>query len=279
MKESSRNLIQSAILKPKASWQEELRIDFHAHLEGIHISDPIIRSRKIEEELRIRQEQHVLTCFSAGSKEEWEILSAYQDSSWVLRSFGIHPWYVDRGRAEDMENAFCEADVIGEIGMDNVWCDTDLKLQRRQLIRQLEIAARLHKPVVLHTKGQERQIAELICDFPERICVHWFSGTEKELEPYLEKQCYFTLGPDTADVKDASARASRERILKEVPLDHLFVETDGISAAAWGYGIEMLAISEVSNVLNKTISYLSEIKEVEESSICKEMSRNLLNFI
>ena len=50
---------------------------------------------------------------------------------------------------------------------------------------QWQIAADLKKPVLLHTKGQEKRIAELLRGFPYHICVHWYSGTEQDLEPYL----------------------------------------------------------------------------------------------
>ena len=80
--------------------------------------------------------------------------------------------------------------------MDSVWCDIPLDIQQKRLEEQLQIAADLKKPVLLHTKGQEKRIAELLRGFPYHICVHWYSGTEQDLEPYLDMGCYFTLGPD-----------------------------------------------------------------------------------
>lgn len=79
---------------------------------------------------------------------------------------------------------------------DPVWCDIPLDIQQKRLEEQLQIAADLKKPVLLPYEGQEKRIAELLCGFPYHICVHWYSGTEQDLEPYLDMGCYFTLGPD-----------------------------------------------------------------------------------
>ena len=120
----------------------------------------------------------------------------FQNREELLLSFGIHPWYADQPRTEEMQEAYGECDYIVEIGMDSVWCDIPLDIQQKRLEEQLQIAADLKKPVLLHTKGQEKRIAELLRGFPYHICVHWYSGTEQDLEPYLDMGCYFTLGPD-----------------------------------------------------------------------------------
>lgn len=96
-------------------------------------------------------------------------------------------------------------------GMDSVWCDIPLDIQQKRLEEQLQIAADLKKPVLLHTKGQEKRIAELLRGFPYHICAHWYSGTEQDLEPYLDLGCYFTLGPDFSA---ACGSAADRRLLR-----------------------------------------------------------------
>ncbi len=70
--------------------------------------------------------------------------------------------------------------TLKKSGMDSVWCDIPLDIQQKRLEEQLQIAADLKKPVLLHTKGQEKRIAELLRGFPYHICVHWYSGTEQD---------------------------------------------------------------------------------------------------
>ena len=52
--------------------------------------------------------------------------------------------------------------MVGEIGMDSVWCQVPLPIQERVFREQLAMACSLKKPVVLHTKGQEKAIASIL---------------------------------------------------------------------------------------------------------------------
>ena len=97
---------------------------------------------------------------------EWAYTRQFQNREGLLLSFGIHPWYADQHLTEEMPEAYSECDYIGEIGMDSVWCDIPLDIQQKRLEEQLQIAADLKKPVLLHTKGQEKRIAELLRGFP-----------------------------------------------------------------------------------------------------------------
>ena len=242
-------------------------IDMHAHLsfDGERAEQ--------EKELEFRKNQGIYTCFSTGTPVEWEQFQPWRERKEILVSFGLHPWYADQFDLEECEGLFRECDFIGEIGMDSVWCQVPLKLQQRVLEGQLQAAADLGKPVILHTKGQEKRIGEIIRDFPGKICVHWYSGTEKDLEGYLEKDCYFTLGPDTADTCGCM------RILKEVSPDRLFVETDGLSAVAWARKAETLEIEEIPAVLWKNTEYAAKAKgySAREMELC--MKKNLAEFL
>lgn len=94
-----------------------------------------------------------------------------------------------------MEPWLLKASVIGEIGLDSVWCSVPLSVQEKAFCAQLELASAMKKPVVLHTKGQEKHIARLIRAYPNTYLVHWYSG-EEGLSDFLDLDCYFTIGPD-----------------------------------------------------------------------------------
>ena len=77
---------------------------------------------------------------------------------------------------------------IGEIGLDNVWCTVDLGVQRTVFERQLAFAQQLGKPVVLHTKGMEREILDTIRYYPKRYLVHWYACPHW-LQDYIDLGC------------------------------------------------------------------------------------------
>jgi len=164
--------------------------------------------------------------FSAGTPKESEYLRSMLAREEI--SFGIHPWYADQYEPGQYQDLYRECAVIGEIGMDTLWCDVSLERQKKVFEAQLQIAADLQKPVVLHTKNCEARIAEIIRDFPWPVLVHWYSGDEKSLFAFLEYGCFFTLGPDTSLLTDSM-------LLSHVPPDHLLTETDGIGAIRWAY--------------------------------------------
>ncbi|HIR13660.1 MAG TPA: TatD family hydrolase [Candidatus Choladousia intestinavium] len=273
--------------------EERLRqtrmIDMHAHFSCLEEGwEKLRRTERMqlgEQELRVRGENRILTCFSGGRPGEWELLEEFSGREEVLLSFGIHPWYADRYEAEDYRETFEKCRILGEIGMDSVWCRVPLPVQEKQFKKQLRIAADLKKPVLLHTKGAERRIAELVKDFPGRICVHWYSGEEKELELFLEKDCYFTLGPDTSALcKREEAALSgeeqvRRRMLQEIPANRLFVETDGIGAVAWAMGKERMELEEIPGVLGQNLACTAKWKRLSEKEMEEQMKKNLLEFL
>lgn len=150
------------------------------------------------------------------------------DCNWIVPTFGLHPWQSAAYSFDDMKPFLEKADIIGEIGMDNVWCDIPLARQQMIFEEQLAFASAHKKPVILHTKGQEMEIAKLIRHYPNRYLVHWYSDLNG-LEAYLEQDCYFTLGPD---LKKNPAVC---QVLEAAPLNRVLVETDGWSAVEWAF--------------------------------------------
>ena len=101
----------------------------------------------------------------------------------VVPTAGLHPWYADQYTVQDMEPYIRRCPVVGEIGMDSVWCQVPLPVQEQVFREQLAMACSLKKPVILHTKGQEKAIASILREYPNRYLVHWYS-----CEEYLEEE-------------------------------------------------------------------------------------------
>ena len=240
-------------------------IDIHAHLSDYR-----------EKELKLRKENNILTCFSAGTKEEWEDLSKYRSD--ILLSFGIHPWQAERYNAKDFEDYMKSADFIGEIGMDSVWCSVDLDVQQRQFEMQLQMAADLNKSVILHTKGQEERIADIIRNYQGKVCVHWYSGDISQLARFIENDCYFSFGINLSDLcKNGDAVGLA--MLKEIPINRMFLETDGLSAIAWSRNTDKLPLEEIKNALKKNLEFIAGERNCSIEYLTKQMHNNLLEIL
>lgn len=189
----------------------------------------------------------------------------------VIPTYGLHPWYADQFDLNDMNDYLQSCPLIGEIGMDSVWCNVDLSCQRKVFVQQMNMAEERGCPVILHTKGQEKEIGEIIADYSIPILVHWYSS-DQYLDLYLNKGCYFTVGPDVLQ------NYTVQQVVKNVPTNRLFVESDGIAAIEWAQGVKSTTM-DLPRVLKTTITYISEIKGIEKATVRNEMKKNLENLV
>lgn len=182
-----------------------------------------------ERALRIRAGvQTILSCGNPAQAHEAE--SICRTSAVFSMTAGIHPWYTEDIRTEDMRPWMEQSALVGEIGLDSVWCSAPMAAQRRAFSAQLDWAAAHGKGIVLHTKGCEDEIARCMVGFPHPVIVHWYSGGQDALERFLAQNCFFTIGPDAAHNPAVQAVAMR------VPDDRILFETDGMDAVHWALG-------------------------------------------
>ena len=219
-------------------WASGLRLsDAHAHITS-------------KEDLKERRHYSIPTLFSAGTpKEAEEVFQLVKKGSPTVRhpapkSFpkensaepygiflptcGLHPWHAAAYSLEEMLPYLTAAPIIGEIGMDSVWCDIPLALQEEVFRAQLRLACEQNKPVILHTKGQERQIASILKEYPNHYLVHWYSSEEAP-DDYLALDCYFSIGPDVW----WNPAVQQTAVL--IPQNRLLIETDGLEAVRWAF--------------------------------------------
>lgn len=192
-------------------------------------------------------------------------------NEFTLASCALHPWNVEKSSVDKMLPFIEASPVLGEIGLDSVWTDADMTCQRRALIRQLELAEAWVKPIVLHTKGMEAEIARTIRPYAVRKLVHWYSCME-HLNEYLEQDCYFTIGPDYAN------NPAVAQVLRRVPLNRLMTETDGMNAVNWALGHDV-APELVGQVLEGELRAIAEAKKISPDEARTAVYNNLLRFV
>ena len=188
-----------------------------------------------------------------------------------LASCALHPWVADRYTVEEMLPFIRQSDALGEIGLDDTWCEVDMAIQRRVFTDQLELAQQLGMPVILHTKGMEREIAQTLRRYTMPKLVHWYSCNEY-LDQYLDQDCYFTIGPDHAE------NPAVQRVLRSVPLGRVLTETDGLDAVAWALGRPVTA-NEIENVLRGELRAIADVHGIAESDAQAQVEANLDRFL
>jgi TatD DNase family protein len=249
-------------------------LDMHAHL-----------SEDGAAELALRRREGIATCFCAGSSQAWTALEAQIADDPLFRlSFGVHPWEADRYDPADLMRWYRACSFIGEIGLDSVWCTVDAGRQRAVFEAQLDTAVQFGKAVLLHTKGEEDRAADMIRDFPEPVCVHWFSGDDAAFDRFLDLGCYFTIGPDAA-LPEAEQPAMTRRMLAAVPAERILTETDGLAAITWAleqWGETKQSGAEGINLipwaLKGSLAAIARAKAMDETDLHTRLLANAAAF-
>lgn len=146
----------------------------------------------------------------------------------MYAAVGYHPEDIAKFSEDDYaeictlaEHPKCVA--IGEIGLDYYWDDTHKQEQKEIFKRQIELALKLNKPVIIHDREAHGDCFEIISQYPElRGVFHCYSGSAEMAKELLKRGWY--LGFD-GPVTYKNARKTIE-VLEICPLDRILIETD-----------------------------------------------------
>ena len=148
--------------------------------------------------------------------------------AFVYAAVGFHPeelnQYSEKSfrRIEDLaKHPKCVA--IGEIGLDYYW-DASHKTEQQTLFRrQIDLALRLDKPVIIHDREAHGDCMEIVWDYPGlRGVFHCYSGSAEMAAELLKLGWY--LGFD-GPITYKNARKAME-VLELCPLERILIETD-----------------------------------------------------
>lgn len=147
----------------------------------------------------------------------------------IFPCLGLHPTSVDAGWEKellDMEGYLSRhICAIGEIGMDCYWSKEFLKEQQEVLRIQLEMAARIDLPVIIHSRDSTELIINILKECRHlslRGVFHAFSGSR---ETFRELQrlgdWYIGIGGVLTYKK-----ASIAETVRDIPAERILLETD-----------------------------------------------------
>jgi len=112
---------------------------------------------------------------------------------------------------------------VGEIGLDYHYDLDSRSLQAERFERQLDLAAKLDLPVVIHVReAHEDMIATLAAHSRNRGVIHSFTGSPTDAARYLELGWLLAFN-GVVTFKNADDVRAAARI---VPIDRILVETD-----------------------------------------------------
>ncbi len=146
--------------------------------------------------------------------------------------------------------------AIGEVGMDYKFVKDKNKEQAANLMKFVELAEKLRVPVIVHSRGAEKDVIELLETFKtKKIIMHFFSGSMK-LVKRIEDNGWFISIPCAVDRSQ-----QYQMIAEKVNINQIFTETDSPYAPPAGE-----EINEPSFVKN-SIKIIAKIKKMTEEEV------------
>lgn len=194
---------------------------------------------------------------------------AMSDSNTFIPAMGLHPTEINANYQSDLETIKTELfggeyKAVGEIGMDLYW-DKEFECEQTEAFEmQLDWAAELSLPVLIHSRNSFREVINTVKHSRCRKGIfHCFGGTIEEAEEILSLGD-FLLGIGGIVTFKKSALPD---VLKNIDIKHIVLETDAPYLAPTphrGKRNEPAYITEVAATLSKI--YDLSIEEVAQKT-------------
>jgi TatD DNase family protein len=120
-----------------------------------------------------------------------------------------------------------EVVAAGECGLDYFRDFSPQPVQQKAFHQQLELAARVGKPVFLHERDAHGDFLAILKEHRRNLSggvAHCFTGTGPQMQAYLDLG--FAIGI-TGWICDERRGAHLLPLVREIPADRLLLETDG----------------------------------------------------
>jgi TatD DNase family protein len=194
-------------------------IDTHAHLTSLEDTDEAIRRAS---------EAGVARILTVGTNVDdcRRALALAERHEGVFAILGIHPHDAGTVTADDLAAlrellAHPKAVAVGETGLDWYRDYAPEDAQRRLFAAELELAAELGKPVVIHTRAADDDTLAALAEHAGTVVLHCFSAPHM-LPTALERGWYVSFAGNLTYKNATDLRVAAS----QVPLDRLLVETD-----------------------------------------------------
>jgi len=200
----------------------------------------------------------------------------------VFASIGLHP--------SDTLEDFNEKDyidlvknpkmvAIGECGLEYSPVKQGLTENEKEkqvgiFRKQIDFAVKYDKPLMIHVRDAHKEVIEILESKKEKYGeklrgnIHFFSGDVEIAKKYIK------LGFMISFTGVITFAHQYDEVIKEIPFDHIMVETDAPFVAPVPYRGKRCEPIYVKEVVKR----IAEIKEMEYEEVKKKMVENATKF-
>jgi TatD DNase family protein len=198
-----------------------LGIDCHCHLEYMREPEKVIKEAR-------KKMAGIITSVAHPMHADKTLSLTQQNKDFVFVCLGLHPTEADytEGEVEKyiefIKNNKKKIIGIGEIGLDYHHITDKDKIEKSKIIfsELINLANELKKPVVIHCRNAMADTLKILEQASVPVMMHFFSGSNEELQTCLERGYYISFTTMTCKSK------RYRKIAKKTPLDSMLLETD-----------------------------------------------------
>lgn len=200
-------------------------VDTHCHL----LLEEYQTEEHLQEIISHMGNNLMITC-ATNMKNMIETLNTVKKYENVYGVIGIHPEEVEDGTEENLkllESHLHDDKIvgIGEIGLDYHYTKDNRKKQIELFEKQLLLAKKYHLPCVIHSRDAAQDtynILKKVIDGSFPVILHCYGYSVEMAREFLKLGVYFGIG----GVVTFKNGVKLVEVVKEMPLDHLLLETD-----------------------------------------------------
>ena len=154
--------------------------------------------------------------------------------------------------------------ALGEFGLDFKYPLTQEKitLQKEIFLKFLDLAEKIKKPVILHSRKAEKEVLDILPSFKLKVCLHCFTGRKSLILRAASAGYYFSIPPIIQRLQHF------QMLVSEVGIEQILTETDSPWLAPF-----LSLINEPANV-KFAIEKIAEIKKISSEALSKKIWEN-----
>lgn len=237
-------------------------IDTHCHLFSEYYDD-------IEKVIKECKENGITKIIVSGCdmKTNIEVLNLVNKYDILYGSIGFHPTELENFTDEYF--SFIEENInnkkiiaIGEIGLDYHYDNTDKEKQKYVFKRQLEIAERYNKPIIVHTRDAIGETYNILKEYKLKGSIHCFGGSLEMAKEFIKLGYMIGVG---GIISFKNAKTIKD-VVRNIDLEYILLETDSPYLAPEPYRgtsnspkyIPIIA-SNVADIKNTSIAEVARV--------------------
>lgn len=206
---------------------------------------------------------------SSSFESNQKVLEISKKFGIIKPALGLHPIHVHEVSQEQLSNLLnlireAKPKAIGEVGLD-FREGKALKQEQKKVLEQFfKAAMSLDIPIILHSRGAEFEMTNLVEGFNyKKTILHYFNGRKHLVKKLSEQGFYFSIPANIVRLQQLQIMADI------VPLNQLLTETDSPFLSP----DKSKPFNEPRNVI-VTIKKIASIKDIAPEKVAEQVFEN-----